>query len=95
MRKFVLATLAIATLAGAAATPSFAQSRGQSRESSTGGDYYPGADRGPLTFAQVRPRLKLDKGGAYCSTNWYVLHDERGMRNEIRHCDDRRHIDIN
>ena len=53
------------------------------------------ADRGPLTFAQVRPRLKHDKGGAYCSTNWYVLHDERGMRNEIRHCDDRRHIDIN
>lgn len=95
MRKVVLAALAIASLAGAVANPSFAQSRGQSRETSNGGDYYPGADRGPLTFAQVRPRLKHDKGGAYCSTNWYVLHDERGMRNEIRHCDDRRHIDIN
>ena len=98
MRKIVLVTLAVTTVLGSLASPSFAQqsSRDRGNGSSNGGDYYAGATkRKPVLIAHFQRKLLREKGGAYCSTNWYVLFDERGRRTDVRHCDDRRDIEIN
>lgn len=93
MRKFILVSMMAITAAGSLAAPSFAQQRGggQSAGKGASGDYYVGISR----HNQRRPVYIVNgRSTAYCSTNWAVLHDEYGNRNWVRHCDDRRDIEV-
>ncbi|WP_377289578.1 hypothetical protein [Rhizobium sp. SG2393] len=101
MLKTASMLIVTATALSAIVTPSFAQSfdRGNTGNDNGGnggrGEYFSGAASAPITHVRAPGRiLLLQRGGAYCATTWAALHDRAGKRNTIRHCDDRRHIDL-
>lgn len=94
MRKFIFVSMIALTAAGAVSAPSFAQQHGgggKSAGNGSTGDYYEGLSRSN----NRRPIYIINgKSTAYCSTNWAVLHDEYGNRTWVRHCEDRRDIEV-
>ncbi len=103
MRKITLVSLALVTVLGSLATPSLAQVRGGGAGGNGGGNGGGGAgghgggggEYFTLAPGKQRPVILIDaKGGAYCSTNLRVLFDANGRRTDVRHCDDRNHIEI-
>ncbi|MDO9418178.1 hypothetical protein [Pararhizobium sp.] len=90
MRKIILVCMIALTAAASMAAPSFAQQRGNDRSSETrSGDFYEGTNK-----QQRRPRYLFETSGAYCSTNWIVLYDKYGNKTRVRHCDERRDVEI-
>ncbi len=100
MTKIASAVVLVATALTSLAAPAFAQSadrgNGQDRGDRGGrGDYFSGVTSAPITYVRGPGNtVLLRRGGAFCSTTWAALHDVNGIRNTIRHCDDRRHIDL-
>lgn len=100
MRKLILVSMIALTAAASVSAPSFAQQKGggqsngggQSAGNGNTGDYYIGLSRYKNNRRPIY--IRHGRSTAYCSTNWAVLHDEYGNRNWVRHCDDRREIDV-
>ncbi|SIQ17687.1 hypothetical protein SAMN05880582_1011009 [Rhizobium sp. RU20A] len=93
----VLAGLILSSTALPGLAQSFDRGNGNDRGGTGGGrgEYFSGASSAPVTHVRAPGRIiLLQRGGAYCATTWAALHDRHGKRNAIRHCDDRRHIDL-